>query len=216
MDRLTSKVVYDFKSKKYIGVFIKRYMRMWDVDCNDINKIKKIKFNKNINDLFTLNNEETLILYEDGTCESLECALEGRKIKTEDLPDEKDVVKSIINPQLQKISKVAFFTTLKGTLITYFVRNESKKLLELFYFLLEKDTLKINGDISTVKIQRLEQNCKLMAYTVVDGNVFPHLISICKYFLIFFFLNSFCFWQSPCCLRNMRDTQGFSCFQMWH
>lgn len=180
MDRLTSKVVYDFKSKKYIGVFLNRYMRMWDGDCNDINKIKKIKFNKNINDLFTLNNEETLILYEDGTCESLECGLEGRKNKTSDF-SEKEVIKSIISPQLQKISKVAFFTTLKGTLITYFVRNESKKLLELFYFLLEKDTLKINGDISIIKIQRLEQNASLMAYTVVDGNVFPHLISICKF-----------------------------------
>lgn len=159
-----------------------RYMRMWDVDCNDINKIKKIKFNKNINDLFTLNNEETLILYEDGTCESLECGLEGRKAKTTDLSEDlKEVVRSVINPQLQKISKVAFFTTLKGTLITYFVRNESKKLLELFYFLLEKDTLKINGDISIIKIQRLEQHATLMAYTVVDGNVFPHLISLCKY-----------------------------------
>lgn len=157
-----------------------RYMRMWDEDCNDINKIKKIKFNKNINDLFTLNNEETLILYEDGSCESLECGLEGRKKTVNSEDGEKEVVKSIVHPQLQKILKVAFFTTLKGTLITYFVRNESKKLLELFYFLLEKDTLRINGDISIIKIQRLEQNATLMSYTVVDGNVFPHLISICK------------------------------------
>lgn len=154
-----------------------RYIRMWDEDCNDINKIKKIKFNKNINDLFSINNEETLILYEDGTCESLECGLEGRK-KSFNADEEKEVVRSIVNPQLQKISKVAFFTTLKGTLITYFVRNESKKLWELFYFLLEKETLRINGDISIIKIQRLEQHATLMSYTVVDGNVFPHLISI--------------------------------------
>lgn len=43
LDKLSSKVIYDFNSKKYVGVFARKWIRCWSTDCSDINKIKKLK-----------------------------------------------------------------------------------------------------------------------------------------------------------------------------
>lgn len=43
LDKLSSKVVYDFNSKEYVGVFGRKWIRCWSADCSDINKIKKLK-----------------------------------------------------------------------------------------------------------------------------------------------------------------------------
>lgn len=43
LDKLSSKVVYDFDSKSYVGVFGSKFIRCWKNDCTDINKVKRIK-----------------------------------------------------------------------------------------------------------------------------------------------------------------------------
>lgn len=43
LDKLSCKVVYDFTSKQYVGVFAHKWIRRWSSECNDINNIKKIK-----------------------------------------------------------------------------------------------------------------------------------------------------------------------------
>lgn len=43
LDKLSSRVVYDFSSESYVGVFGNKWIRCWKQDCNDINKIKRIK-----------------------------------------------------------------------------------------------------------------------------------------------------------------------------
>lgn len=43
LDKLSSKVIFDFNTKEYVGVFAHKWIRCWSADCNDINKIKKIK-----------------------------------------------------------------------------------------------------------------------------------------------------------------------------
>lgn len=43
LDKLSSKVIYDFNSKEYVGLFARKWIRCWTADCSDINKIKKIK-----------------------------------------------------------------------------------------------------------------------------------------------------------------------------
>lgn len=42
-DKLSSKVVYDFNKKLYVGVFGHKWIRCWPSDCSDINKIKRIR-----------------------------------------------------------------------------------------------------------------------------------------------------------------------------
>lgn len=46
LDKFTNKVVYDCKSKQYVGVFAKKWIRCWSETCTDINKVKKIKVNR--------------------------------------------------------------------------------------------------------------------------------------------------------------------------
>lgn len=43
LEKLTSKVVYDFKSQKYVAVFFNRIFRLWNSNVTDVNKVKKLK-----------------------------------------------------------------------------------------------------------------------------------------------------------------------------
>lgn len=43
MEKLSSKVVYDKKSEKYVGVFAHKSLRCWDEHTTDLNKSKKLK-----------------------------------------------------------------------------------------------------------------------------------------------------------------------------
>lgn len=43
LEKLTNKVVYDFKNKKYVAVFFNRFFRLWDSSVTDVNKVKKLK-----------------------------------------------------------------------------------------------------------------------------------------------------------------------------
>lgn len=65
LEKLSSKVVFDPKIKQYVAVFASQYIRCWDHSVADINKCKKLKFQKNIADLVTDGNN-TLVLYADG------------------------------------------------------------------------------------------------------------------------------------------------------
>lgn len=42
-DKLSSKVVYDFNRKVYVGVFGHKWIRCWPSECSDINKVKRIR-----------------------------------------------------------------------------------------------------------------------------------------------------------------------------
>uniref|UniRef100_A0A1A9W500 Nucleolar protein 11 n=1 Tax=Glossina brevipalpis TaxID=37001 RepID=A0A1A9W500_9MUSC len=78
LEKLSSKVVYDRRSEKYVGVFANKILRCWDENTVDVNKSKKLRFHKNITELIT-NAEDTFVLYDDGSCETLCTAIETRK-----------------------------------------------------------------------------------------------------------------------------------------
>lgn len=40
-EKLSSKVIYDPSSQKYVGVFGNHALRLWDVDTSDVSKCKK-------------------------------------------------------------------------------------------------------------------------------------------------------------------------------
>ncbi|KFB48666.1 AGAP007145-PA-like protein [Anopheles sinensis] len=177
LDRLSSKVVYDFKSERYVAVFGGRYLRCWDRDRPDLNTVKKIKLYRTVQDLFTLASGETLVLYNDGTCESLESALETKK-QDKANPDA-TARKANVNPQTHSIRDVQLLTLEDGTpLITYFVKREEDGQTELNYALLNKSDLKVVKTFEKVKLVRSGSETKLVGCCIVDGSDGPSLLSV--------------------------------------
>lgn len=188
LEKLSNKVVYDFKSSKYVGVFATRYLRSWTKSVKEISKVKKIKIPKAIHDLITFQRRETLVIYQDGTCESLQTCIESRKYE-KNMPGQE---KPIINAETQRITKVAYFTSplSESTLLTYFVvtNDRPSEPIEFVYFNLDASNLAPSGPINRFRIQRgASQDAQLVGCTVVDGDLYPSLISICKYEAYFFF-----------------------------
>lgn len=177
LDRLSSKVVYDFKSERYVAVFGGRYLRCWDRDRPDLNTVKKIKLYRTVQDLFTLASGETLVLYNDGTCESLESALETKK---QDKSNQDAIArKGNVDPQTHSIRDVQVLTLEDGTsLITYFVKREEDGLTELNYALLNKSDLKVHKTFEKVKLVRSGSETKLVGRCIVDGSDGPSLLSV--------------------------------------
>jgi hypothetical protein len=182
LDKFSSKVVYDFKKKNYVAVFANRYLRLWGLSEINLNRVKKIKFYRNIDNIFNVCNEHTLVLYQDGTCESLESALETRKLDKENppidtLPSQNLIYSSITNVNVLETNQAEY-------LLTYFRVNSLTGAVELNYMLLDNEVLKPVESPKVIKLERLEPNVKLLGYTVADGNFHPSLITICKFLLV--------------------------------
>ncbi|KXJ76374.1 hypothetical protein RP20_CCG009711 [Aedes albopictus] len=177
LDRLTSKVVYDFRSERYVAVFGNRQVRCWNRDQSDINKVKKLKFFRSILELFTLDNGQVLVLYDDGSCESLESAVDTRN---EDRKDPENILKKPnIDSVKETILNVTAITVDSGdTILAYFVKDQEEETLTLNYALLEKESLKPLKGFHKIKLQRIEQKVHLVGQSIVDGSAGPSLITI--------------------------------------
>ncbi|KAJ6641119.1 hypothetical protein Bhyg_06054 [Pseudolycoriella hygida] len=163
--KLSHKVVYDFKSKKYVGVFNK-YLICWDEGDQQIKK-GKIKLPRAVEDIISLEDKHTILVYKDGTCESLENCSTPRDTNWTPVGDE----------QTHQINKIACFNVPGDRIMmTYFLRDRSTGEMEFVYFLLNVDTLTPTDTIHRVKIGRPE--CKLSAFIAVEGDTFPSVVTI--------------------------------------
>lgn len=172
--------MYDFRSERYVAVFGNRQIRSWNRDQADINKVKKLKFFRNILELFTLDNGQVLVLYDDGTCESLESAVDTRNDDRKD-PDN-ILTKPHIDPTKETILNVTIITLDSGdTMLAYFVKDQEGESLTLNYVLLEKESLKSTKGFHKIKLERIEQKVHLVGQSIVDGSGGPCLITICMY-----------------------------------
>ncbi|KAM7357663.1 nucleolar protein 11 [Cochliomyia hominivorax] len=118
LEKLSAKVVYDRKTEKYVGVFANKAIRCWDANTTDVNKCKKLKFQKSIAQLVADEND-TLVLYTDGTCEPLTDAIESRKDDGGSQNSQQlDLLSNLIfsNASVQKFPN-------GNRILTYFERN---------------------------------------------------------------------------------------------
>uniref|UniRef100_A0A182PCT4 Nucleolar protein 11 n=1 Tax=Anopheles epiroticus TaxID=199890 RepID=A0A182PCT4_9DIPT len=176
LDRLSSKVVYDFRSERYVGVFGGRYIRCWKREQNDLNTVKKIKLYRTVHDLFCLESGQTLLLYTDGSCESLESALETR---TQNKLQTAESSPTYVDHKTHTMKDVQILLLDNGTpLMTYFVRKEDDGTMVLHYALLNPSDLKVHKTIEKITLQRIGGDIKLMSACVVDGSDGPSLLSI--------------------------------------
>lgn len=90
--------------------------------------------------------------------------------------------KPILDVDSQKIMNVGCFSTLnETTLLTYFAINEKTGDTEFVSFKLDNENLSPSGPIQRFKVERAQQDAKLVGYTVVDGEAYPSLITLCKF-----------------------------------
>lgn len=130
--------------------------------------------------MISIENAETIVLYTDGTCESLEYAIETRKEKKDlSLPQ----FKPIVDQSIFDIVSSTYFKGAADTIVmTYFVKSRETQKIDLIYYKVDKETLRIDGSINRLKLLRDEKNIKLCGFTVVDSSTCPNLVTICKYF----------------------------------
>lgn len=156
-DNFSSRVIYDSTRKSYVGVFSKLFLRFWKSDTEDINKIKKIKLNKTIHEISNVKldgKEFSLVVYEDGSAESLESALESRSeggsnVSVPSAPSEIDNV---------QFTNGIFSYTKKSGNDKYFC-----------YTTVDERTLKTHDNVKLIKLERSGQDVKLSGLTVIEG-----------------------------------------------
>lgn len=129
---------------------------------------------KNIHDLITIPGRNTLVLYKDGTTESLQYCIDSRK-------HDKTAILPIVRPDEQLIQNVSKFVALDEAIwLSYFAKSIQSGQVEFVYFKLNVDTLVPSGHIFKFKLARTEQNATLIGFSVVEGDVHPNLFTICK------------------------------------
>lgn len=143
------------------------------------NKRFHLQLSKPASSLISMENAGTIVLYMDGTCESLEYAIETRKEKKDfSLPQ----FKPIIDSSSMEILNSTYFKGPNDTiLLTFFVKTRENRETHLIYYKLDNESLRLNGPINRLNLVRDEKNIRLCGFTVVDSNVSPHLVTICKY-----------------------------------
>ncbi|RZB40866.1 nucleolar protein 11 [Asbolus verrucosus] len=77
-EKFSSPIIYDRQQSKYVAVFNESYLRMWNGKEEFLDKLKKFKFNQQINTIFSCNNRN-FILFKNGAVYSLKEAIENRK-----------------------------------------------------------------------------------------------------------------------------------------
>lgn len=133
---------------------------------------------KPVETLLSIQNDKTIVLYTDGTCESLESAIETRKLK-KDLLDPRD--KPIIDPETTAILHPTYFKCANNKLLlTYFTRSADASEVQLICFMIDDETLQIDGVANKLKLFREQSGIKLAGFTVINSTVVPQLVTICE------------------------------------
>lgn len=129
-------------------------------------------------ELITFENKNTIVLYNDGSCESLELAIDTRK---EDKSDGSGFHKAIVDPSNSVITKPAYFKVANGKiLMTYFTKSLDSNEVFLVCFKIDIESLQIYETARKCRVTRDDGGSRLNGYAVVDGIMGPSLISICK------------------------------------
>lgn len=137
-----------------MGVFSKTYLRFWQNDTEDINKLRRIKLNKSVHEITSVaaGRRRTLVVYEDGSCESLESSLESR---IDERPHQELVKTPFKIENVQLTNGVFSFLKIYG---------QDKYLC---YSKVDDVTLKSGDSQKSLKLIRSGQNVKLMGCVVI-------------------------------------------------
>ncbi|SPP76600.1 nucleolar protein 11 [Drosophila guanche] len=163
-EKLSTKVIYDPSSQHYVGVFGNHSLRLWDVGTADVSKCKKLKFQKSIAHLVETD-QEALVLYSDGVCQTLSQALASRKDQKEDTAEQLALAAS------KTLSKPTVYTMPQGQqVLTYFEETKATGVLQLIRLSLATSTR------CEYTIER--ESVRLTGYAVVEGDTAPQMLTV--------------------------------------
>ncbi|XP_056634006.1 nucleolar protein 11 isoform X1 [Diorhabda sublineata] len=77
-EKFSSPVIYHKEKAKYVAVFNGTHVKFWDVNEDNLDKLKKYKFSKQIHTLLK-SNDNCFILFQNGSIHKLDQAVEDRK-----------------------------------------------------------------------------------------------------------------------------------------
>ncbi|XP_011214485.2 uncharacterized protein LOC105233994 [Bactrocera dorsalis] len=158
-EKLSSKVIFDNSSNKYVGIFGNRYIRCWDASVTDINSTKKLKLQKYVVDIIP-SKGEPIILYSDGYWDRLSEALSLLR-GSHPFPDSSETAH-------QKCGNIKDANTnfcIDGEqVLTYFVPSGDNNEIELVIM-----PLKVGGKRKSLKIGRKDITASLSGYAIVEG-----------------------------------------------
>ena len=125
-----------------------------------------------VEEIVSFAGKHTVLVYKDGTCESLGSVMSSGQPNS----------KPIVNEETDQITNIACFTTPDGkVMLTYFVRNTLTGDMEFVYFFLDDEMLTAVGDIRKIKIGR--RGSTLSGFGVVEGVLYPSVMTICTLFI---------------------------------
>lgn len=118
------------------------------------------------------------MLYTDGTCESLELAIDTRK---EERNDTAICHKPVITDSgATNIQTPTYFKTPDGRLfLAYFTKSAKKNATYMVLLRIEPESLQIMEAATRFRIARDDQGAELNGYAVVDGLMGANLVTIC-------------------------------------
>lgn len=144
-------------------MFSNVYLRFWDQETIDINILKRIKFQKRIKDIIHSPCNKTVVIYEDGSCEFLQTAMNTRK---EQKKDNKKIDFTIEDPRI----------TPSG-IFSYIRKMKHEKTFCFTY--IDSETMRPIGDVQSFAIIRKgRENLRLIGSTVITSNNESSFISI--------------------------------------
>ncbi|XP_069688023.1 nucleolar protein 11-like isoform X1 [Periplaneta americana] len=161
-EKLSSPVIYDELGNQYIAVFNRNQLRIWSESEDNLDKIKKFKFQQHIHCVLSqLSGREPLIIFSNGATCLLSAALESRKIEI----DRNSVLSA--NEVIEDCQLVTYETS---TYITFFTRNSLKSA----YF----HVVPVSRDVSSVKVKVERENFQLMGQTTIQQDSSYNLLTL--------------------------------------
>ncbi|CAH0546291.1 unnamed protein product [Brassicogethes aeneus] len=177
-EKFTSQILYDKNQQQYVAVFNQLYLRFWSGSEDNLDKLKKLKFNTMIQTILT-HKDNTYILFKNGAIHLLNESLEKRKtFNPEAVIEENDKIEDVLQASLDDIhyigllvngnDKKYFLWTRCGTLKNKYCKiNLKRKGCKLLGYTFHVD--KINVYLLTTWSDRRMFSCKLEE-TDVDSN----------------------------------------------
>lgn len=137
-------------------------MRLWDRETSDINKVKRIKFHKRIREIIHTPEKVAVVIYEDGTCESLQSALESRKDQKDSFTPRDFLIES------PSVSSDGIFS---------YIKKIKDDRVFCYTFVENTGNYKPIGELHSFAIER-PQDVRLIGSTVITMNNESSFISI--------------------------------------
>lgn len=173
IDKLSTKVVYDKETDRYVGGFGNNYLKCWDESTDDLKKVKRIKTTKAIQDILTVNGS-TIVVFTDGSCAALETVIKNVKNPTN------YTWTGPVTEKGQRIVKVESHCVDSGAaFLTLLVTNEENATSLFFYTVpgIDEEAI-IAPTVGVIHLKR--DNLKLLNSTIVQANSGLILLSMCK------------------------------------